>query len=370
MRDVFLNWQAGTSFGWGLAGLNLFGQWANDPSVRPLMGFPIEAAHVAGLDPLRIARITAAARASNEYLKQLGEPDPSRRMDAVQIDGLGNDFTPATTRRAKVMAGRVVFETSAVDLAKERLARYDLLLTVSRWNSTVLEAATGRTARLIHEGVDESLFCPGPRSGWLDPNRFYVYSGGKVEFRKAQDLVIIAFRRFAERHRDAVLVTSWHSPWLHFSQGFRGHLAAPLVVGANGTLDIRRWAVENGIASEQLIDIGLVPNVLLPGVLREMDVALQPSRAEGGTNLPVKEAMACGVPVIAALNTGLLDLLSDENSIPLRRQTPVAFADVTGTDGWGESDVDEIDAALEYAYQDRAGARARVPLAPSSDRAP
>jgi hypothetical protein len=40
MRDVFLNWQIGSNFGWGLLGLNLFAQWANDAHVRPLMGYP------------------------------------------------------------------------------------------------------------------------------------------------------------------------------------------------------------------------------------------------------------------------------------------------------------------------------------------
>jgi len=61
-----------------------------------------------------------------------------------------------------------------------------------------------------------------------------------------------------------------------------------------------------------VIDIGLVPNPMMPTVLREMDVSLQPSRAEACTSLPVKEAMACGIPVIAAVNTGMQDLLNSD----------------------------------------------------------
>jgi hypothetical protein len=41
-----------------------------------------------------------------------------------------------------------------------------------------------------------------------------VFTGGKIEFRKAQHLVLMAFREFAARHDDAVLVAAWHSPWL------------------------------------------------------------------------------------------------------------------------------------------------------------
>ena len=47
-----------------------------------------------------------------------------------------------------------------------------------------------------------------------------------------------------------------------------------------------------------MIDIGLVPNPMMPTVLREMDVSLQPSRAEACTSLPVKEAMACDASVV------------------------------------------------------------------------
>jgi hypothetical protein len=38
-----------------------------------------------------------------------------------------------------------------------------------------------------------------------------VFSGGKLEHRKGQDLVIRAFVRFVQRHPDAVLVTAWGS---------------------------------------------------------------------------------------------------------------------------------------------------------------
>ncbi len=357
MRDVILNWQLGTNFGWGIMGLNIFAQWANDADVRPIMGQPIELSQLIGVDSLRMSRIVAATNASNEYLRELGN-DPSRCVEAVCIDALGNDFQPSSTCGAGLMIGRVTFETSSLKYARERLARYELLVTASTWNAALIKDATGRDARVIHEGVDVSLFCPGPRGGWLDTNRFYVFSGGKVEFRKAQDLVLLAFKRFAARHADAVLVAAWHSPWIDISRGFRGSLASPLPVGADGTLDVTRWVVENGIDADQVIDLGQVPNVLMPGILREMHVALQPSRAEGGTNIPVKEAMACGVPVIAARNTGMLDLLADDNCIMLRRQTPVSTADQAGTEGWGESDLEEIDAALEFAYQDRAAAAA------------
>lgn len=364
MRDLILNWQLGVNFGWGLLGLHLFGHLAHDRELRPIMGFPITQEQLAGVDPLRHSRIWGAAQVSNAYLASLGGGDPTRRIDAIQVDSLGNTFSKATRYRSGVMIGRTIFETSALEGAAELLKHYDLLLTASTWNARMLEAATGRSVHIIHEGVDVSMFCPAPRSGWLDPNRFYVFSGGKIEYRKGQDLVILAFRRFAARHPDATLVTAWHSPWPQLSVGFGGRLEAPIRLGPHGRLDVMRWVTDNGLAAGQFIDIGPVANAMMPAVLREMHVVLQPSRAEACTSLPVKEAMACGIPVIAARNTGMLDLLTDENCYPLRRQSRVVPIDELGTDGWGESDVDEIVAMLECTYQDRAaaaatGARAR-----------
>jgi glycosyltransferase involved in cell wall biosynthesis len=54
----------------------------------------------------------------------------------------------------------------------------------------------------------------------------------------------------------------------------------------------------------------------MPSVLQEMNVAVFPNRAEGGTNLVAMECMACGLPVILSGNTGHLDLI--ENGQRLR----------------------------------------------------
>jgi glycosyltransferase involved in cell wall biosynthesis len=125
---------------------------------------------------------------------------------------------------------------------------------------------------------------------------------------------------------------------------------------ADGRFDIGAWVSAHGIAPEQVVDIGQVPNALMPAVLREADVALFPNRAEGGTNLVAMEAMACGVPCILSRNTGHLDIMDAANCYTLERQTPVPGE---GKDGWGESDVEEIVATLEAVWRDRDEAAAR-----------
>jgi glycosyltransferase involved in cell wall biosynthesis len=57
-------------------------------------------------------------------------------------------------------------------------------------------------------------------------------------------------------------------------------------------------------------------------------------------------------------NTGHLDIIQEGACYPLRHQRPVVMNERGfGTDGWGESDVDEIVEALEQIYQDREAAR-------------
>ena len=93
--------------------------------------------------------------------------------------------------------------------------------------------------KVISEGVDPSLFCPGPKSGLLSADKFHIFTGGKIEFRKAQDLVLLAFRRFHEKRSDSVLVTAWHSPWPQLvGRVSRASYRPPSSSAANGMLDI------------------------------------------------------------------------------------------------------------------------------------
>jgi glycosyltransferase involved in cell wall biosynthesis len=302
---------------------------------------------------------------SNQFIETLaaGKVD-LREAAAVVIDGFGNNLTRVAPYPAQLgirNVARCIFEDSRIE-STDSIEPYDSVLCASEWAAGLLRSATDEPVIMIHEGIDHSLFFPGPRSGLLDPECFYVFTGGKIEFRKAQDLVILAFREFAARHDDAVLVAAWNSPWPECSAGFQGNLPVPLRLSETGHPRIREWAVANGVKAHQFIDLPLTANSLMPAVLREMDCALQVSRCEACTNLPAMEAMACGVPLILANNTGMRDLIDSDNCISLKSQDRVTEPSDMGTEGWGESRVEEIVEALETLYVDtqkrkRIGAR-------------
>jgi glycosyltransferase involved in cell wall biosynthesis len=245
--------------------------------------------------------------------------------------------------------GTVFFEKEALGpRARETLAPHAAIIAGSSWNAEVLRAHGAPAVELVLQGIDPALFHPSPRRA-LFPGRFVVFSGGKLESRKGQDNVIAAWRVFAARHPDALLIAAWHNHWPEGARSIdASRRTKPLPFRADGAPDITAWVVTNGIGAEQFLDLGVVPNALMPAILREADAALFPNRCEGGTNLVAMEAMACGVPCILSANTGHLDLLKTDTALALTDQRPIP-----GVPGWRESNIEEIVAALETLYTDR-----------------
>ena len=112
-----------------------------------------------------------------------------------------------------------------------------------------------------------------------------------------------------------------------------------------------------------------VSHAELARVMREeIDVAVFPNRCEGGTNLVAMEALASGVPVVLANNTGqscLIRMVGAENCYVLNKQ---GLVHGQGAEGWGESDVDEVVARIEEVLADALEARKRAARAASRIR--
>lgn len=343
-RLVLFQWGVSSYFGWGVYGLNLMLAWGarralGHSDFLPVSLQPVDSGQL-DIDPLERRLIGPALDRSRQVLDGLRQMAGRRVTSAHPVlHTINNGFVRGRAAHGVDVEGTpqigVAFldRTDAPPGAAERLRAYPLLVAGSGWNrDLLLEAGAGRV-ELVLQGVDPSHFHPAPRRG-LFAGRFVVFSGGKLEYRKGQDLVVRAFRRFAERHPDALLLTAWASPW-------------PAETA---------WAGLDGIAPHQVVEVGPVPNRAMPRVMREADVALFPNRAEGGTNLVAMECMACGVPTLLSANTGHLDLLGAGAGIALSCQAPVPG---DAHRGWGGSDVDEIVAALEAIHSDRAEAQAQ-----------
>jgi glycosyltransferase involved in cell wall biosynthesis len=219
----------------------------------------------------------------------------------------------------------------------------------------LVEIGLQRT-RVIVQGVNSQVFNAAHAEKSFLHDRFVIFSGGKFEFRKGQDIVIKAFKIFSERHPDALLVNSWFNFW---ESSLNTMAVSPFIEFAFDTNDyfgsMQKLYRINGIDPSRVITLPLKPPFQLPHVLKNTDVGLFPNRCEGGTNLMLMEYMACGKPVIATAGTGHADMVCEETAFPLIGNQSVSLreGDPTPYRGWIEPELDQILGLLEIAYDDQ-----------------
>ncbi|MCF4129636.1 glycosyltransferase family 4 protein [Methylobacterium sp. SyP6R] len=353
-----LTWQLSELHGWGLVGthtcLHLLDEGRPplllcEPALASLR--PRNRARIAPLveDGRRIGAISAARGGR-----------PLRLGGTVVLHALSNGMVwdePSRLYRGERNIGVIAFEDTGLDAAAiERARGFDRIVVHSTYNRHLLRERGLTDVACIFQGVDPDELEPvAPRRAFGD--RFVIFSGGKLEFRKGQDIVLAAFTRFHRRHPEALLVTAWLNPWPHTARGMAESRHAPVPVGvAEGRLDLEGWATANGASPGSVVDLGFLSRDRLAALFAECHAAVFPNRCEGATNLVAMEAMACGVPTVLSANTGHLDLIREGTCLPLLRQDPVPDPEGRRL-GWGESSVEEAVAHLEALYRDRAAAR-------------
>jgi glycosyltransferase involved in cell wall biosynthesis len=367
-KHVLLGWQISTVHGWGVVGLNLALNWASDQQIESAAtAFDLALIDV---DPIQKCALAPFIKRSQEVQKVLQSHANGQMMyNGTFLASLGNDFRMGAsahnvTITSNSMIGVIAFELSLSAEGLERAKHFSRIVTHSSWNERVLRAYGIENVLTVPQGIDPAYFCPGPKHGFFR-DRFLIFSGGKAEYRKAQDIVLAAFKVFSERHPEAVLVTAWHNFWPETIQSLDwSGLLSPVVFNEKKQFNVPGWAIANGVRADRLIDLGIVPNLKMPMVLREMDVALFPNRCEGATNMVAMECMACALPVILSRNTGHVDLIEkiEKNScytLDDQRQTARGFPGIGGVSGWGESQIHEVVERLEQVFSDRAEAKRR-----------
>ncbi|MEW5727189.1 MAG: glycosyltransferase family 4 protein [Pseudomonadota bacterium] len=350
-----ITWQLSPLTGWGKVGFALFDHLRDCGRPPLLLRQPVWD-HLSPSLQDACRPLAAVASASVNQLEQT----PGAVLDLSPLTVLhsfGNDLACDPTM-ARVVGSRNVALLAIEEAPRELgpLARMDATIVHSSFTAEMLRGRGAERVFLAFQGVDPELFRPSAPAGRFG-GRFVVFSGGKLEFRKGQDLVVAAFARFRRRHPDSLLVCGWASFWPALAYGINeGVLDEPLREGRNGLPDLGRWLVENGVPEESFLLIDRYEPADMAALLAECHAAVFPNRCESATNLVAMEAMATGVPCILSGNTGHLDLIGGDDVLALRRQRPVPDPQAN-RQGWGESDVEEIEAALEFVYERREEAR-------------
>lgn len=295
MPTIALDWQPGGLSGWQVAGTAIALGLARRGWTVQLP----EGVAGAGLDPLEAYQL-------KPLLSHTGTPD-------LVLTALGNQLTGARVlpgHRGVPRVGYVFAEDTALTPeCRERYAGLTKLLAGSTWCRDLF-ADNGMPCDLFLQGIDPSLFSPRPTRRIHDWP--VIFSGGKLEYRKGQDLALLAFQEILKTHPNALLLTAWYNPWPQTARGLEL---------------VHAWR-------HQRLDVGQVPHYAMAHIYAAADVAIFPNRCEGGTNLVAMECLAMGIPTILSAGHGHADLpalMLPGGPIDAQQAADLGWA---GTEGW------------------------------------
>lgn len=356
--SIVVGWRPSSVSGWGVYGLNLLCQILEKNRNPVLFLSP----HMMKVSK-RTAELLEPVLKKQIYLEELLNKVGSLDFDFPVIHALRNDFLPSLSDQSahgSKNIGVTFFESTKIsEKGLARASEYDLIVTGSSWNKDILLQHGLNNVVNIFQGIDQNLFKPRKKNNKFK-DRFVIYSAGKLEYRKAQDVVSIAFRKFQQRHSDALLIFAWANQWTKIMPTIKQSnltIGCPDISGQNILL-IDEWLVKNGLSDDTFVNLGMPPNNEIPEYISAADMALFPNRCEPGTNLIAMEAMAMGLPCVISANTGHLDLIGEDRCYPLFDLRPVSpFPPYGEVEGWREPSIEETLERMEEIYQDRAGAK-------------
>ena len=245
-----------------------------------------------------------------------------------------------------------ILSTESIENAKKN---FKIVVAGSTWNEIVLKEHGLNNVTTVIQGIDETIFNPFNNKKRFFTDRFVIFSGGKFEFRKGQDLIIACFKHLQKKYDDVYLVISWFNSW----KGSIETMRLSKHIKFNGYNDnyiefMNRLLNENGIDMKRVLILPPKPNYLMARIYKNTDIGIFPNRCEGGTNLVLMEYMACGKPVIASYSTGHRDILNENNAILLKDLKKIEIK----SNGrliaiWDDPDLDELIAKIEWAYENR-----------------
>ena len=220
----------------------------------------------------------------------------------------------------------------------KQLLTFNQLWVPSRWQRTcaIDQGYPADRVKIIPEGVESSIFKPNYDRAVKDTFNFYYV--GRWEDRKATKEVI-----------ETWLLTF---PKISYPN-LRFYLSIDNPFPVDGMTSTSERLDHYGFDDDRLITMPFLPREeQVKFLTTQMNVFVSCSRAEGW-NLPLMEAMACGIPSICSQYGAQLDFhLWPELQVKIKEhKKPVnvyGMKDCPGT--WSEPDFDDLSRALKYSY--------------------
>jgi glycosyltransferase involved in cell wall biosynthesis len=367
----------GSAYGWGICGKYITREMARLTNGEARLISPPFDANAAG-DELEYASLLPLALNQGQLGSHMTVTPSGNRLNGALLNAIvDKTMQPIYPLRGSRTVGYTFFEENILQPAWIENARryYDHVATGSSWCTQVLKEYGLQNVDTVIQGVDPNIFFPLSTSAAAQrdflADRFVIFSGGKFELRKGQDLVIRAVKVLQDRHRDVVLINAWFNAWQSSFDTMKSspHLRLPNCSGSY--VDVMNQILShNGLDMTRVVTLGPRPNALMARIYRNTDVGVFPNRCEGGTNLVLMEYMACGRPVVATATTGHADIVHSSNAMVIAAPTENTLSAPAGPVArWPEPSLDDTIEKLEYAYQHREelarlGQQAAATLAP------
>ena len=256
--------------------------------------------------------------------------------------------------RGKENFGYTFFENELTVESVRNAKKYDLVLGGSTWcRDRMLEKGITNWGVLL-QGIDPEYFYPILEEKKQD--YFVIFSGGKFELRKGQDLVLKAVKILQDKYSDIILVNCWRNIWPETMHLMSSSPHIKYEYMENTWRGFMNHIYEiNGLDSSRIYTVDLVPNETQRELYKNTDIGVFPNRCEGGTNLVLMEYMACAKPVIASNTSGHRDIVTEKNALLLNDLQDIEIRDVSKRliARWREPSLDELVDRIEYAYHHR-----------------
>lgn len=285
----------------------------------------------------------------------LNQANQQRYFPSKLIQSLVNQHLDGLLKaRGEENYGYVFFENELTERSIENSKKYDLIIAGSTWGRDKLKEKGILNSEVLVQGIDPELFYPIKEEKGGDS--FIIFSGGKFEFRKGQDIILAALKIIQAKYRDVLLMNAW---WNYLPETMATMAGSPYIKyetkGAGWPEMMNHIYRLNGLDPGRIITCPVIPHGNLRQLFKQTDIGIFPNRCEGGTNLALMEYMACGKPVIAANATGHKDIVNENNALLLNNLGDIFLDDEKGRTvaAWKEPDLEEVVSKIEYAYHNR-----------------
>jgi glycosyltransferase involved in cell wall biosynthesis len=348
---IYLMLPPGSAYGWGMCTRYLVKELSKLAAVR-CVAHGFDRGMVGNELEYRFYREKMAGKEEAEDI--LTRNDRYPLLQAIVNHNMEPYYRRATGPRK---VGYIFAE--ATNISAEAVTRgegyFDLIATGSTWCTELLRQRGFRRVTTVLQGIDPLLFHPSATAKEFFRDRFVIFSGGKFEYRKGQDIVLRAFKALQDKYPDLLLVASWFNPWReHMDTMSASRLIRYRFTSNDPATNLRNIIHENGVDVERVVLLPPYPQETLACIVRQTDVGLFPSRCEGGTNLVLMEYMACGEPAIASFSSGHKDIVNRDTALLLEQLRPVVvIRDGQRYAEWQSPDLDETIHQLEWAYHHR-----------------